>query len=78
MKLPGLMRTKVAGRIFALFVIGGVVPVVLLEVLSVRAVSGLLDDQSAQRLANLADASAQIVLERLFIPNVQHDFIKKE
>lgn len=60
-----LFRTRVASRILALFFVGAIVPVVVLEVLSFRAVSDLLEEQSEDRLVQLADATVQIVLERM-------------
>lgn len=60
-----LFRTRVASRILALFFVGAIVPVVVLQILSFRAVSNLLERQTEERLVQLADASVQIILERL-------------
>lgn len=60
-----LLNTKVAGRILGLFFIGAIVPVLILQILSYRAVSSLLVDQSEDRLGQLADATVQVILERL-------------
>lgn len=62
---PDFLRTKVAGRVLALFFVGAIVPVVFLQMLSFGAVSDLLERQSEDRLLQLADATVQIIHERL-------------
>jgi putative nucleotidyltransferase with HDIG domain len=60
-----LFRTKVAGRIFVLFFVGAIVPVVLLAALSFRAVSDQLSDQSEAQMSQLLDGTVQIMLHQL-------------
>lgn len=60
-------RTRVAARILTLFFVGAVIPVVVLAGLSQRAVRSQLIEQSESRLQQMADATSQLVLERLAI-----------
>jgi putative nucleotidyltransferase with HDIG domain len=60
-----IFRTRVARRIFGLFLVGAVVPVVILGAAAFRAVSQQLRDQSEERVMAVAGNSADAVLERL-------------
>jgi putative nucleotidyltransferase with HDIG domain len=62
---PDLFRTKVAGRILALFFVGAIVPVLLLAGLTFRAVSSQLSNQSEAQLRQLLGGSVQIMPHQL-------------
>ena len=58
------LRTRVARRVIRLFVLGALLPIVILVALSYRAVSRQLELQSEQRLDDVTDIATQSLLER--------------
>ncbi len=58
------LRTRVARRVMGLFVLASLLPIALLVVLSSGAVSSQLEEQSEQRLAEIADVASQSLLDR--------------
>ena len=67
MRVIGLefLRARVGRRILGLFVVGALLPVVILAGLTYTAVTGQLESQAEARLIQLSDDIAQSVMERL-------------
>jgi putative nucleotidyltransferase with HDIG domain len=71
MQVPGLrinaafLRTKVARRVLALFIICALVPIGLMFVISYRTVSSQLHQQSRARISQTSKSMADGVMERL-------------
>lgn len=61
------LRSKVARRIFALFVLCALLPIAALAVLSFRQVTGQLDQQGRLRLRQAAKATGVAIFERLLL-----------
>lgn len=67
---PSFLRSKVARRIFALFVFCAVVPILALAIISFTQVRGQLDSQSQRRLYQSSKALGMSIFERLsFLDN---------
>jgi putative nucleotidyltransferase with HDIG domain len=60
-------RSKVARRIFVLFVLCALVPIAALAVISFTQVSGVLEQQGQQRLRQSAKATGVAIFERLVV-----------
>ena len=64
------LRSKVARRIFMLFMISAVVPIITLAVISFNQVNTLINDQTSLQLHSESKAAGMAILERLsFIRN---------
>ena len=59
------LRARVATRVVMLFVVGALVPVLVMASLSFTAVSSQLENQSQARLRQFAVGASQMILERL-------------
>lgn len=65
--LRDIFRARVARRIVWLFVLGAVIPVVVMGGMSFRAVNGQLEDHSRERLGQLAKNAGQSILQQLLL-----------
>jgi len=69
------LRSKVARRIFILFISCALVPIVFLAILSFSHVTKQLNEQSQRRLYQASKAMGQNILERLLILEVEMKMI---
>jgi putative nucleotidyltransferase with HDIG domain len=60
-----ILNARVATRVVALFVVGALVPVVVMAALSFTAVSNQLEEQSEGRLRQFSVGASQMILARL-------------
>jgi len=61
------LRSRVARRIFALFVLCALLPIAALAIISFTQVSGVLQRQSQERLRQLTKATGTALFERLLV-----------
>ena len=61
------LRSKVARRIFTLFVLCALLPIAALAIISFTQVSGVLQQQSQERLRQAAKATGTALFERLLV-----------
>ena len=69
------LRSKVARRIFTLFIISSLIPVVLLMILAFRQVNNLISTQQYERLKQMNKQYGLMVFERLLLIKKQMDWI---
>ena len=77
MKLDSsLFRSKLARRIFLMFVVCALVPVLCLSILTFNHVAKQLSDQSRQQLRQIAKAQGVSVYERLLFVESELELLR--
>lgn len=71
------LRSKVARRVFLLFIVSSLVPVLLLVILSFNQVSGFIKNQQSEQVKQLNKDYGLALLERLLLLKMQLGWISK-
>jgi len=64
---PGILRTRVARRVFFLFIVGALIPVLAMAAMPFFAVNGQLEEQAEERLRQLANNAGQSIIQQLLL-----------